>query len=98
MTITYVTAAPKYFFKRFPAEIHLVHVKEDYVENPTAALDTDDGLSVLGIFIEANSAFKSVETAWFNVISGVIFSGNYIAQTFRFTGNCCSSFRDYRRM
>ena len=58
-----------WYFQRFPAEIHLVHVKEDYVDDISGALAAGDGLSVLGIFIEANATFNTKETSWFNVIT-----------------------------
>ena len=60
------------FFQRFPAELHLVHVHEDFIlEDGTIdplAFETPGGLSVLGIFLDVTndkSALK--ETAWFEV-------------------------------
>ena len=55
---------------RFPAELHLVHVLEDFVQangsiNETA-LSTPGGLSVLGIFLDTVSD-NSKATNWFNV-------------------------------
>ena len=57
---------------RFPAELHLVHVREDFVhENGTidlAALSNPEGLSVLGIFIDiADNSTSPLYTAWFDV-------------------------------
>ena len=37
--------------QQFPAEVHLVHVHEDYLTNIPGALADPEGLSVLGIFI-----------------------------------------------
>jgi len=55
------------------AEVHFVHVKEDYI-NPfndaavAAALADPEGLAVLGIFIEGGAP-DTADTAWFDPIA-----------------------------
>ena len=55
---------------RFPGELHMVHVKEDYVsEDGTVDLDSalmaEDGLAVFGIFITGGAD----NATWFDVIA-----------------------------
>ena len=62
---------PLMFF-RYPAELHLVHVKENYVMDDgtvdyAGAFGSEDGLAVLGIFIEDSALTLSVSNAWFEV-------------------------------
>ena len=62
-----------HFLKRFPAELHLVHVREDFVlGNGTvdeAAFSDPEGLSVLGIFIDVGENDVSTKTTmWFDVL------------------------------
>ena len=58
--------------KRFPAELHIVHVKEDFVGadgsvDYSGAFSADDGLAVLGIFIDDSAETLSAKTKWFSV-------------------------------
>ena len=66
---------------QYPAEVHLVHVREDYVNDISAALADPSGLSVLGIFIEGGANSTEVDTTWFDVISNaskaIVDSGDY---------------------
>jgi len=52
------------------AEVHFVHVKEDYINpfNAGAALADPEGLAVLGIFIEGGAP-DTADTAWFDPIA-----------------------------
>ena len=55
---------------RFPAELHLVHVSEDFIR-ANGSIDpmvfsTPGGLSVLGIFLDTVTE-SSAKTNWFNV-------------------------------
>ena len=57
---------------RFPAELHMVHVKEDHVSQDgtvdlDAALAAEDGLAVLGIFVTGGADTDSA--TWFDVIA-----------------------------
>ena len=59
---------------RFPAELHMVHVKEDYVMedgtvDSSAAFAAADGLAVLGIFIREGTD----DATWFDVSLSHIF-------------------------
>ena len=51
---------------RNAAEVHLVHVREDYINDISGALADSEGLAVLGIFIEGG-ADDDADTAWFDV-------------------------------
>ena len=55
---------------RFPAELHLVHVREDFLQAngsiDPVAFSTPGGLSVLGIFLDTVSD-HSAATSWFHV-------------------------------
>lgn len=53
---------------RNAAEVHFVHVKEDYIDAPTDALADPEGLAVLAIFIEG-AAPDTADTAWFDPIA-----------------------------
>ena len=60
-------------FNRFPADLHMVHVKEDYVMedgtvDTSAAFAAPDGLAVLGIFIKEGTD----DTTWFDVSFHII--------------------------
>jgi len=52
------------------AEVHFVHVKEDYINpfNAAAALADPEGLAVLAIFIEGEAP-DTADTAWFDPIA-----------------------------
>ena len=55
---------------RFPAELHMVHVKEDHVSQDrtvdlNSALAAEDGLAVLGIFVTGGAD----SATWFDVIA-----------------------------
>ena len=69
--------------KRFPAELHLVHVHEDFVLKDGSidpiAFETPGGLAVLGIFLNVNNNTPK-ETAWFEV--GVFVSPFYCILNF----------------
>ena len=61
---------------RYPAELHLVHVKENYVAidgsvNFDSALEAQDGFAILAIFIKGNANVTTLthDTSWFNVIA-----------------------------
>ena len=63
-------------FNRFPLELHLVHVKEDYVdENGTVdeieALEDQNGLAILAIFVKVTTDVTTLihDNTWFNVIA-----------------------------
>ena len=75
---------------RYPAELHLVHVKEDYVAIDGSvdfddALEAEDGFAYLAIFIKrnANTTTLTHDTSWFNVIAEAAKSnGNETSSTF----------------
>ena len=68
------------------AEVHFVHVKEDYI-NPfndaavAAALADPEGLAVLGIFIEGGAP-DTADTAWFDVSYTLFLSASYSCSRF----------------
>ena len=63
--------------QQFPAEVHFVHVREDYLTNIAGALADTSGLAVLGIFIEGGAD----NATWFNPISNaameIVAAGDY---------------------
>jgi carbonic anhydrase len=46
--------------KRYPMEVHMVHIKQEY-GNLSNALEHEDGLAVLGFFMEIGNASKFIE-------------------------------------
>ena len=58
---------------RYPAELQIVHVKEDHVDNSDGTVDFSSayadstGLAILSIFIEGGADNTTVDTTWMNV-------------------------------
>ena len=56
-------------FFRYPAEVHLVHVNENYFNefgvSPFQTSRNPDGFAILGIFIEGGG--EDLDTTWFDV-------------------------------
>ena len=66
---------------RNAAEVHLVHVREDYKDDISGALDDPEGLAVLAIFIEGGAA-ETNDTCWFDPIA---YAAEAIADANNFT-------------
>ena len=60
-------------FNRFPAELQLVHVKEDYVSVDgtvnQSAFTEEDGLAILSIFLQGGADPATADLTWFDDIS-----------------------------
>ena len=61
----------------FPAEVHLVHVHEDYLDDPTGAYADPEGLSVLGIFIVGGATNATFFDKVSDAAKDITESGNY---------------------
>jgi carbonic anhydrase len=48
--------------KPYSLEMHMVHIKEDYLSNSTAALDDDQGYAVIALFFQADDKKKKGRT------------------------------------
>ena len=68
-SIHFICIPIHFVFIRLPAELHLVHVNEDYVSGSTilsGAFTDGEGLAVLAIFLENIDATNKT-AAWFDV-------------------------------
>ena len=58
---------------RYPAELQIVHVKEDHVDNSDGTVDFSSayadstGLAILSIFIQGGADNTTISTSWFDV-------------------------------
>ncbi|XP_029933721.1 carbonic anhydrase 4-like [Myripristis murdjan] len=50
--------------KRYPMEIHIVHVKASYRGNTTQAIEDSNGLAVLGFLIEVDTNTTGLPASW----------------------------------
>jgi len=48
--------------KQYSLEMHMVHIKEDYLTNNTAALDDDEGYAVIALFYQGDDKKKKSRT------------------------------------